>query len=103
MIKHHAKSLTDVLHLLIESSTLQSKIQSGDLIAITTSQEGLDISHTGIAVRLDNGSLHLLHASDVENNVEITAESLTRYLKKHEHQTGITVLRVAGDIIHRQQ
>jgi len=73
--------------------TLQGKIANGDIIAITTSQTGLDISHTGIAIRLADGSLHLLHAPDAGTSVTMTRESLSKYLKRHEGQTGIMVLR----------
>ena len=38
-------------------------IKSGDIIALTTSIKGLDITHTGIATREKDGRIHLLHAS----------------------------------------
>jgi hypothetical protein len=44
---------------------LGDAVENGDLIAITTGIEGLDVIHVGLAVRLRKG-LHLLHASEVE-------------------------------------
>ena len=44
-------------------SGLEKKIHNGDLIAITSNVKGLDINHVGIAVRMDDGRIHLLHAS----------------------------------------
>ena len=73
---------------------LEEKISTGDIIAITTAKAGLDISHTGIAIRLADGSLHFLHAPDVGATVTISKETLPEYLKHHAEQTGIMVLRV---------
>lgn len=72
---------------------VESRIQSGDIIAITTGIAGLDVSHTAIAIRLADGSLHLLHAPDVGERVTITKESLSKYLGHHAKQTGIIVAR----------
>jgi hypothetical protein len=67
-------------------------IRDGDIIAITTSVEGLDVSHTGIALR-DGGTTRLLHAPNAGDPVQITRGSLSEYLNAHEKQTGIMVAR----------
>jgi hypothetical protein len=67
-------------------------MQNGDIIAITTSLKGLDVSHTGIAVR-DGGVTRMLHAPNVGYQVQITPGSLSEYLRAHEKQTGIMVAR----------
>lgn len=77
-----------------EVKKLQDKISIGDIIAITTAKKGLDIGHTGIAIRLADGSLHFLHAPDVGATVTISKETLPEYLKHHAEQTGIMVIRV---------
>ena len=77
----------------IENST--SKIHPGDIIALTTSREGLDISHVGFAVREKDGLLHFLHAPDVNGNVVISTETLTAHVKKIRSVTGIMVVRAA--------
>jgi hypothetical protein len=68
------------------------RIHNGDIIAITTSVGGLDVSHTGIALR-DGGTTRLLHAPIVGQQVQITRGSLSEYLNAHEKQTGIMVAR----------
>jgi len=68
-------------------------IRSGDIIALTTSIEGLDITHTGIAIREKEGRLHLLHASS-SGEVKISGLPLVDYLKKVKNNTGIMVARV---------
>ncbi|MBT8301401.1 MAG: DUF1460 domain-containing protein [Maribacter sp.] len=68
-------------------------ILSGDIIALTTSIEGLDITHTGIAIMENDGRIHLLHASS-SGEVKISELPLVEYLKKVKKNTGIMVARV---------
>lgn len=76
-------------------ASVESKIQSGDIIGITTNVEGLDIAHTGIAVRMDNGRIHFMHAPIVGKKVQITEKPLADYIKGNKKQTGIMVFRPA--------
>ncbi len=68
-------------------------IQSGDIIALTTSIKGLDVTHTGIATREKDGRIHLLHASTTSGQVEVSKLPLVAYLKKIKGNIGITVAR----------
>ena len=72
---------------LIES---EKRIAAGTIIAITTDEKGLDVSHTGIAVR-DGGRIHLLHASSEAGNVILSEVTLKRYLAAKPSRTGIIV------------
>ena len=74
-------------------SDIEKKIENGDLIAITSNVKGLDINHVGIAVRMDDGRIHFMHAPDVGYKVQITDVPLADYLMKFEKDTGIIVLR----------
>ncbi len=67
-------------------------IKTGDIIALTTSIKGLDITHTGIATREKDGRIHLLHASS-SGQVTISELPLVDYLKKVKNNTGIMVVR----------
>ncbi|MHB9040155.1 MAG: N-acetylmuramoyl-L-alanine amidase-like domain-containing protein [Melioribacteraceae bacterium] len=78
-----------------EISKVEDKIQSGDIIGITTNVEGLDIAHTGIAIRMEDGRIHLMHAPNVGYKVQITEKPLADYIKGNKKQTGIMVLRVS--------
>jgi hypothetical protein len=69
-----------------------SKIQNGDIIAITTEIAGMDVSHTGIAL-WQNDALHLIHAPLSGHQVQITEKSLTDYLAANKKQLGIMVAR----------
>lgn len=68
-------------------------IQSGDIIALTTSIKGLDITHTGIAIRENDGRIHLLHASS-SGEVKVSEVPLVDYLKGIKSNTGIMIARV---------
>lgn len=70
----------------------KERIQSGDIIAFTTNQEGLDVAHVGFAIRNREG-LRLLHASQKEGSVVISKKTLTAYLKSNKKFTGIIVGR----------
>ncbi|GAA4837163.1 N-acetylmuramoyl-L-alanine amidase-like domain-containing protein [Algivirga pacifica] len=72
--------------------TIEGKMQAGDLIAITTSIKGLDVSHVGVAYE-QQGRIHLMHASTT-GQVVISEEPLADYIKKHKKQTGIIVSRL---------
>jgi hypothetical protein len=76
-----------------EISKLEKNIQSGDLIAITTSMPNLDIVHTGFAIE-KNGRIHLLHASSKNMKVEISEKPLADYLAANKSQSGIIVARL---------
>lgn len=69
----------------------EHNIKNGDIIALATSITGLDVTHTGLAVKV-NDRLHLLHASS-SGEVKITKEPLVDYLKKIKSNTGIIVAR----------
>ncbi len=76
-----------------EIASVEDKILSGDIIGITSNVEGLDIAHTGIAIRMDDGRIHFLHAPIVGKKVQITDKPLADYIKGNKKQTGVMVLR----------
>jgi hypothetical protein len=67
-------------------------IRDGDIIAATSTVDGLDVAHTGIAVWLD-GALHLMHAPLVGDSVEISRRSLADRILEIGSQDGIMVAR----------
>ncbi len=70
----------------------RSTIHDGDIIAILTSRKGLDTSHIGIAVWLDDG-LHLLNASRLHGKVVLEPKLLSTYMDGQRTQTGIRIIR----------
>jgi hypothetical protein len=72
---------------------LEDRIRDGDLIAITTNAEGLDVEHVGLAARLKN-RIHLLHASSIEGKVVLSKKTLYQYLMQSRARSGIMVARI---------
>jgi hypothetical protein len=68
------------------------QIRTGDVIAATSTVNGLDVAHTGIAVWRD-GVLRLLHAPLVGSSVTLSTESLAERIGRIEGQDGIMVAR----------
>jgi hypothetical protein len=69
-----------------------SALRTGDIIGITTSIAGLDVSHTGLCYRDDDDRLRLLHASLTKKKVVLDTD-LHDYLAGNAKQTGIIVAR----------
>lgn len=95
-IKKQEKEISCREYYFIPKAELKSKedqIRNGDIIAITTTVEGLDIGHTGIAIKMDDGRIHLLHAPSKNTKVQITVEPLSDYLMRYKRHSGVIVLR----------
>ena len=82
----------------IKSARLSSKpiinaLKGGDIVALTTKTNGLDVSHIGILV-IEKDGPHLLHASSKEGKVVIDKLPLAEYMRNAHQLTGIRVLRL---------
>ncbi|MAT59946.1 MAG: hypothetical protein CMF23_18390 [Ignavibacteriae bacterium] len=77
-----------------EIESIEDKIQEGDLLMFTTSIKGLDIAHNGIAVKMDDGRIHVMHAPQVGTKVQISDKPLPDYVKAVKKQNGLIVARV---------
>jgi hypothetical protein len=73
-------------------ATLERGIRNGDVIAATSSVHGLDVAHTGFAIRVD-GRVHLMHAPLVGSVLEISARPLGDRILGINGQDGIMVAR----------
>ncbi|RMG58183.1 MAG: DUF1460 domain-containing protein [Bacteroidetes bacterium] len=70
---------------------VEDRIADGDLIALTSRVEGLDIAHVGLAIHVGD-RLHFMHASSRSMKVEISTIPLVEYMAKSH--TGIMVARL---------
>lgn len=73
----------------------QLEIEDGDVLALVTAIEGLDVTHVGFAF-WKNGKLHLLHASSAKKEVIADTESLYDYMKEKKNHLGVRVFRIIG-------
>ena len=70
-------------------------IQNGDLIALSTSINGLDVVHVGFAIKVNNKT-HLLHASTTGMKVEISDKTIAEMVNSNKIQNGIVVARLTN-------
>lgn len=80
----------------IPQSSLQSisdQLHPGDIVAFVSKRPGLDVEHVSFAVPSDDGSVHLLHASDRSKEVVLTEETLLQYVRYLPNSSGIMVAR----------
>ncbi|MDR1861323.1 MAG: DUF1460 domain-containing protein [Bacteroidales bacterium] len=90
------KAINAMPHVYIPKDKIadcESQLQSGDIIGITTSVSGLDVVHDGILLRLDDGRIHVIHASSSLGEVVISTEPLPAFIMQRKSYTGIMVVR----------
>jgi hypothetical protein len=73
-------------------ANIAAGIRDGDVIAATSTLEGLDIAHTGFALWVDD-RLHLMHAPLVGTVVEVSEHPLADRIQRIQAQDGIMVAR----------
>lgn len=71
---------------------IESEIQNGDIAAMTSPLEGIDILHVGFLFR-ENGKVLFLHASSSMKKVVISDESFRDYLKGSKRSSGVMIAR----------
>lgn len=76
-----------------EIGNLYDKLQSGDIVGMTSTLDGLDVAHTGYVYKQD-GKTYLMNASMKDKQVEISSMELQEYLLNNSKQSGIVVARV---------
>lgn len=97
VIKNQEEQISKRIYYFIPKksiSEIEQKIIDGDLIAFTTNIDGLDIGHVGLAIRINDGKIHLLHAPVVGSKVQISELPLSEYIQKVKKHTGIIVVRL---------
>ncbi len=91
------KRLSERHYVYLPKSKLadwEHTIHAGDLIALTTPIEGLDVVHQGWAVKRD-GRIYLLHATSVgKRQVIVSKKPLVDYMKGISEQNGVIIMRL---------
>lgn len=97
-IKNAENAFRSHRYPIIKKTSLQYKdmrtvFKDGDIIALTTKIEGLDVSHMGV-IKYVNGAPHLLNASSINKKVEVSSQDLADMLAKSKINSGIRVIRL---------
>ncbi|MDZ4711443.1 MAG: DUF1460 domain-containing protein [bacterium] len=84
----------DIYYIPVEDIPgVYDKLQTGDIVGITSRIDGLDVAHTGYVYK-ENGKTYLLNASLKDKQVEISPMELQDYILGNKKQGGIIVARV---------
>ncbi|MEO8193732.1 MAG: N-acetylmuramoyl-L-alanine amidase-like domain-containing protein [Gemmatimonadales bacterium] len=74
-------------------TSVESQIETGDVLAFATQIPGLDVTHAAFAYRGNDGVLRVLHAPLSGGAVEITRTTLPEYVARIRRATGILIAR----------
>lgn len=73
---------------------IENKVKDGDIVTLTTSIPGIDVSHVGILFQKE-GKVYMLHASSSMQKVVVSSETFAQYIAKSRKTTGIMIARPA--------
>ncbi len=72
----------------------EALLHSGDIVGITTTEAGIDCSHTGLCYKSSDGVLHFLDASSRRSTMKVTLEGrLSASVARMRSNTGIMIAR----------
>lgn len=92
-VLHRAKSYF-IPKTAVSSRDVRDFLADGDVVFITTSIEGLDVSHAGVIFKDEKGVPHMLHASTTAGKVIEDPVALADYLARQKKATGIRIVRL---------
>jgi hypothetical protein len=72
---------------------IQDRLQTGDVLAFATHIAGLDVTHTGLAYRSDDGVMRVLHAPLSGGVVQVSPGTVADYVNGLRSATGILAAR----------
>jgi hypothetical protein len=69
-------------------------LQTGDIVGVCTTEEGIDIAHTGLCIKDEQGIVHFMDASSSRRNMKVTLESdISTCLNWSRKLTGVMFAR----------
>lgn len=96
-IKKQEEKINQRKHYYIpkqDIAKMEPLLKNGDIIAFTSSVEGLDCNHMGVITKIGNRA-YLLHASYTEKKVILSKIPLAEYTASVPKHTGILVARLS--------
>jgi len=69
-------------------------LQTGDIVGVCTTAEGIDIAHTGLCIKDEQGIVHFMDASSARRNMKVTLEpEISKCLNWSSKLTGVMIAR----------
>lgn len=78
----------------VNSKSIKERLKSGDIIALVTKIDGLDVSHMAIIVADKDGKFHMMHASSDKKKVILETDDLKETLRRNRNCEGIRIIRI---------
>ncbi len=72
--------------------SIENQVKDGDIVTLTTTIPGIDVSHVGILLK-KAGRVYLLHASSAAQKVVVSSEPFAQFLSKSKKTTGVMIAR----------
>ncbi len=75
-------------------SAAEHLLKTGDIVGVSTTEEGIDIAHTGICLKDEEGVVHFMDASSSRARMQVTIEpEISKCLNWSSKLTGIMIAR----------
>ncbi len=69
-------------------------LQTGDIVGVATTEKGIDIAHTGLCIKDEQGVVHFMDASSSRRNMRVTLEpEISQCLNWSSKLTGVMIAR----------
>ena len=69
-------------------------LQTGDIVGVATTEEGIDIAHTGLCIKDEQGVVHFMDASSSRRSMRVTLEpEISKCLNWSSKLTGVMIAR----------
>jgi hypothetical protein len=69
-------------------------LQTGDIVGVATTERGIDIAHTGLCIKDEQGVVHFMDASSARRTMKVTLEpEISTYLNWSPKLTGVMFAR----------
>ncbi len=69
-------------------------LQTGDIVGVTTTEEGIDIAHTGLCIKDEQGIVHFMDASSAQRTMRVVLEpEISQCLNWSPKLTGVMIAR----------
>lgn len=69
-------------------------LQTGDIVGVATTEPGIDIAHTGLCIKDEQGIVHFMDASSSRRNMKVTLEpDIAKCLNWSSRLTGVMFAR----------
>ena len=69
-------------------------LQTGDIVGVATTEQGIDIAHTGLCIKDEQGVVHFMDASSSRRSMKVTLEpEISTCLNWSRQLTGVMIAR----------